>query len=248
MVFQPPPNTVIIIPARNEEDALAHLLTELPQGQNCQILVVDNGSTDRTATIAQQAGAQVINEPIPGYGRACWSGLHAARAQGAELLIFMDGDGSDDPADLPLMLQTFTEQQADLVIGSRVTLRAERGAVPLQARLGNWLISRLIHLCYGVPLHDIGSFRVIRRSALERLHMREMTFGWPLEMVVKAARARYRIVEVPLHYRRRTHGRSKVTGTLVGSLKTAYLMLQTTLRYIWIKGETWQKSSPIPRS
>jgi hypothetical protein len=143
----------------------------------------------------------------------------------------MDGDGSDDPSDLPMMLAPVREERADFVIGSRVSKRSEQGAIPPQARLGNWLVSRMIRLLYGVPIHDIGSFRVIRCSSLEALQMHEMTFGWPVEMLVKAARAGYRIVELPLHYRRRSHGRSKVGGTLVGSVKAAYYMVSTTLRY-----------------
>jgi hypothetical protein len=144
----------------------------------------------------------------------------------------MDGDGSDDPADLPMMLAPVSEGRADLVIGLRVSKRAERGAVPPQARLGNWLVSRMISILYGVQLHDIGSFRVIRCSMLDALQMGEKTFGWPVEMLVKAARARYRILELPIHYRHRSHGRSKVAGTFAGSIKAAYYMVRTTLRYV----------------
>src|SRR5579883_1498776 len=155
----------------------------------------------------------------------------AAVERGAEIVIFMDGDGSDDPADLPHMLKPLLEGKADLVIGSRISQRAEAGAVPPQARLGNWLVSRFISLFYGARLHDVGSFRALRCSTLESLNMREMTFGWPVEMLIKAARARYRILEIPIHYRRRRHGRSKVAGTLIGSVKAAYIMSRTTLRY-----------------
>jgi glycosyltransferase involved in cell wall biosynthesis len=225
----------IIIPALNEEAALRHLLAELPQNFAQWIIVVDNGSTDGTAAVAQQAGAIVASEPVRGYGRACLSGFKRACSLGAEMVIFMDGDGSDDPCDLPMMLRFIRDGDADFVIGSRVSARAEDGAVPLQARLGNWLVSRLIRLLYGVPLHDIGSFRAVRCSLLDALQMREMTYGWPVEMVVKAARARYRIVELPLHYRRRSHGRSKVAGTISGSVKAAYCMLITTLRYAGIR-------------
>jgi glycosyltransferase involved in cell wall biosynthesis len=226
----------IVIPALNEEAAIAQLLTEIPKDIAQWIIVVDNGSTDATAAVAKTAGAVVTQEPIRGYGRACLKGLRTAADLGAEVVIFMDGDGSDDPGDLPMMLAPVSEGRADFVIGSRVSKRSERGAIPPQARLGNWLVSRMIRLLYGVRLSDIGSFRVIRCSALEALQMREMTFGWPVEMLVKAARAGYRIVELPIHYRRRSHGRSKVAGTLVGSAKAAFYMVSTTLRYAGVRG------------
>ncbi|MFL5629019.1 MAG: glycosyltransferase family 2 protein [Ktedonobacteraceae bacterium] len=228
-------NIALVIPALNEEEALRHLLAELPTHMAQWIIVVDNNSTDATAAVARAAGALVVTEPLRGYGRACWRGFKTASELGASIVVFMDGDGSDDPADLPIMLSPIVEGRADLVIGSRVSKRSQPGAVPPQARLGNWLVSRLISMLYGVHVHDIGSFRVVRCSALEALHMREMTFGWPVEMLVKAARARYRIVEIAIHYRRRSHGRSKVAGTVPGSLKAAYYMLSTTLRYVVIR-------------
>jgi glycosyltransferase involved in cell wall biosynthesis len=226
----------IIIPALNEEDALQQLLAELPRDFAQWIIVVDNGSTDETAAVARSAGAIVASEPTRGYGRACLKGLQTASDLGAEILIYMDGDGSDDPTDLPMMLEPLKEGRTDFVIGSRVDRRSERGAIPPQARLGNWLVSRMISTLYHVHIHDIGSFRVIRRSALATLHMSEMTFGWPVEMLVKAARARYQIVELPIHYRKRSHGRSKVAGTVIGSVKAAYYMLSTTLRYAGGRG------------
>jgi len=221
----------IIIPALNEEVALRHLLAELPMDFAQWVIVVDNGSTDATASVARNAGAVVTSEPVRGYGRACLRGFKTARSLGAGVVIFMDGDGSDDPADLPMILEPISVGSADFVIGSRVSKRAERGAVPPQARLGNWLVSRIIHVLYGARLQDIGSFRAMRSSMLDALDMCEMTFGWPVEMLVKAARAHYRIVELPLHYRRRRHGRSKVAGTITGSIKTAWYMLSTTFRY-----------------
>jgi glycosyltransferase involved in cell wall biosynthesis len=221
----------IVIPALNEEAAIHQLLSELPLDFAQWVIVVDNGSTDATATVAQKSGAIVTTESMRGYGRACLKGFKTACSLGAEIVIFMDGDGSDDPTDLPMMLRPISEGRADFVIGSRVSELAERGAVPAQARLGNWLISRMIGLLYGVRLHDIGSFRVIRCSLLETIDMREMTFGWPVEMLVKAARADYRILELPIHYRHRSHGHSKVASTISGSIKAAYYMLSTTFRY-----------------
>ena len=226
----------IIIPALNEEAALQQLLPEIPQDAAQWIIVVDNGSTDKTAMVAKNAGAQVVSELRKGYGRACFTGLETARMLGAEIVVYLDGDGSDDPADLPMMLAPVLERSADFTIGTRTSSRAERGAILPQARLGNWLVSTMIRVLYGISIHDIGSFRVIRCSALEALQMREMTFGWPVEMVVKAARVHYRIRELPIHYRRRSHGRSKVAGTLLGSLKTAYYMLSTTVRYVGARG------------
>jgi glycosyltransferase involved in cell wall biosynthesis len=224
-------NIAIVIPALNEEDALRQLLSEIPQHYARWVIVVDNGSTDATASVARCAGAIVVQEPQRGYGRACLSGFKKACELGAELVVFMDGDGSDDPDDLILMLKPIWEGRADFVIGSRVSKRAERGAVLPQARLGNWLVSRLIRLRFGARIHDIGSFRALSCSLLESLQMSEMTYGWPVEMVVKIARAEYRIVEVPLHYRLRSHGRSKVAGTIKGSIKAAYYMVSTTMRY-----------------
>lgn len=228
----------IVIPALNEEGAIRQLLTELPRDQAEWIIVVDNGSTDATAAVARAGGALVASEPARGYGRACLKGFQTACELGAEIVVFLDGDGSDDPADLPMMLAPVLEGRAEMSIGSRVSQRAERGAIPPQARLGNWLVSHLLRVLYGVQIHDIGSFRAVRCAALQTLHMHEMTFGWPVEMLVKMARARYRILELPIHYRRRSHGRSKVAGTVVGSLRAAYCMLHTTLRYAGRQGET----------
>lgn len=221
----------IVIPALNEEDAIRQLLAQIPRDLAEWIIVVDNGSSDHTAQVASAAGAHVVSEPQRGYGRACRSGSLAAQQLGAEVLIFMDGDGSDNPQDIPAMLAPILAGQADLTVGVRNSPNAERGAIPVQARLGNWLVSHLISVLYRVRLRDIGSFRVIRTEKLAALHMREMTFGWPVEMLVKAARARYRIMELPIHYRCRSHGRSKVAGTITGSLKAAYAMLTITLRY-----------------
>lgn len=225
------PTVAIIIPALNEAAALKSMLPGLSAHQPDWIIVVDNNSSDDTADVARAAGAIVAHEWQRGYGRACWRGFQEARKLGAEILVFMDGDGSDDPADLPLMLTPLLDKQADLVIGSRVGSHSDHGAVPPQARLGNWMVSRLIGLAYHLPLHDIGSFRAIRTTTLIELDMQEMTFGWPVEMLIKTARAGHRIRETNIHYHLRTHGHSKISGTLMGSIKAAYYMLSTTARY-----------------
>lgn len=222
----------LIIPALNEEEALYYLLREIPLELVESVIVVDNNSTDQTAAVARAAGALVVSAERRGYGFACWTGFRKASELGAEIVVFMDGDGSDNPVDLPLLLAPLHERRAEIVMGSREGGHTERGAVPLQARFGNLLISRLLNLMYGTRLHDVGSFRAVRREVLEALEMREMTFGWPVEMLVKAGRTRrYRIEEVALHYRKRSHGHSKVAGTFGGSIKAAYAMLRTFAQY-----------------
>src|SRR5450759_2014003 len=159
--FMADEKVAIVIPALNEEAAIRQLLAGIPPASAQWIVVVDNGSTDGTAAVARAMGALIASEPARGYGRACLKGFKAAVALGAEVVIFMDGDGSDDPADLPMMLAPVSEGRADFVIGSRVSECAEPGAVPPQARLGNWLVSRMISRFYDVRLHDIGSFRAL---------------------------------------------------------------------------------------
>jgi glycosyltransferase involved in cell wall biosynthesis len=232
-------NTVaIVIPALNEEEALSHLLSEISSEIADWVIVVDNNSTDTTAMVARNAGAVVVGEMQRGYGRACWRGFQKALELDADIVVFMDGDGCDNPVDLPAMLTPLFEDRADMTMGSRISNTSEYGAVPPQSRLGNWMISRLLNIMYGMHIHDIGSFRAIRCSALERLRMREMTFGWPVEMLVKSGHAHYRVLEIPLHYRRRTYGHSKIAGTVVGSVKAAYVMLRTMARYA--RKRDWQ--------
>lgn len=219
---------VAIIPALNEEGSIGRVVAAVPRDLVAEIIVVNNGSTDRTAEVAAAAGARVVTESERGYGAACWAGFKAA--QDADILVYLDGDASDQPGELSNILGPVARGEADLVIGSRLLGWREAGAMPPHAVFGNWLTARLMRLLYGVRITDIGSFRAIRRRDLAALDMRERTFGWPVEMVVKAARRGYRIREVPVTHRRRI-GRSKVAGTLVGSLKAAYFILFTTFRY-----------------
>lgn len=222
-------SVVAIIPALNEEPAIAEVVRAVPRALVTEIIVVDNGSTDRTAEVARAAGARVIVEPLRGYGAACLAGVRAA--QGADILVFLDGDRSDDPAELPRVLEPIVDGRADLVIGSRVR-GAAAGALTPQQRAGNRIVTLAVRLLYGLRLSDIGPFRAIRRDVLRALDMREPTYGWPVEMVVKAANRRLRIVEIPVTCRPRL-GRSKVSGTLRGTLLAGYHLLRTTLRHAW---------------
>ena len=219
---------VAVIPALNEEGSIAQVVTAVPRDLVSEIIVVNNGSTDRTPEIAAKAGARVVSEPQRGYGAACKAGLDAATD--ADILVYLDGDASDQPQELARILVPVARGEADLVIGSRLLGQREPGAMPSHAVFGNWLTARLVRLLYGVRITDLGSFRAIRRKDLLALDMRERTYGWPVEMIVKAAKQGYRICEVPVTHRRRI-GKSKVAGTLMGSLKAAYFILFTTFRY-----------------
>ena len=221
-------NVVTIIPALNEEAAIAQVVTAVPRDIVSQVIVVDNGSTDRTADIARIAGATVVPQPERGYGAACHAGVMAS--EGADVLVFLDGDGSDVPQEIRLILGPIVQDRADLVIGSRLAGQREPGAMPPHALFGNWLASKVLRLLYRVRITDLGSFRAIRRAVLLDLGMQERTFGWPVEMIAKAARRGYRIVEVPVTHRRRV-GRSKVAGTLKGSVLAAYHIFATVFRY-----------------
>jgi len=222
------PIVVAVIPARNEEGAIGKVVAALPRDMVTGAIVVNNGSTDRTADVARAAGAQVVDELTPGYGRACAAGVAAAPE--AEVILFLDGDYSDFPEEAPALLQPILDGVADLVIGSRLRGQRERGALPPHQLFGNWLVSALMRVLYGIPVTDLGPFRAIRADTLRSLGMREMTYGWPTEMLVKAARSGARVTEVPVSYRRRI-GKSKISGTVRGTILATYFILGVTLRY-----------------
>lgn len=218
----------VIIPALDEEAAIGQVVRAVPRDLVQEVIVVDNGSRDRTAEVAQAAGARVVREPMRGYGSACLAGIRAAKE--ADILVFFDGDGSDDPKEMPEVLRPIFENRADLVIGARTF--CEEGALTPQQRFGNHLVLSFVWLLYGLRLTDLGPFRAIKANVLRDLGMEHRTYGWPVEMLVKAAKKGYGIVEVPTSCRRRI-GRSKVAGTVKGSLLAGYHLLLTTLRYAW---------------
>ena len=221
----------VVIPTLNEEQAIGEVVSAVPADRVHEIIVVDNGSTDDTAIRASSAGARVIKESRPGYGSACLAG--ATAAAGADVIVFLDGDRSDDPQQLPAIAGPILDNRADLVIGSRINGLLEKGAMPLHGRLGNRLIVFLLRRLYGANITDIGSFRAIKAQTLRDLNMEQMTYGWPVEMVVKAARKGLRIQSVPINYRKRL-GESKVTGTIRGTLLATYYMFLVQLKY-WFK-------------
>ncbi|MBI2505838.1 MAG: glycosyltransferase family 2 protein [Candidatus Latescibacteria bacterium] len=224
------PSLAVLIPALDEEQAIVQVLAAIPSGLAQEVVVVDNGSTDRTAEVARNLGARVVSEPRRGYGQACLSGL--ASLGPVEIVVFLDGDYSDYPEEMPALLEPILRGEADLVIGSRVLGKREPGALLLQQRLGNALATWLIRLLFGVRYTDLGPFRAIRTDALRRLQMQDRNYGWTVEMQVKAARAGLRLAEVPVRYRRRL-GVSKISGTLKGTLKAGYKIIATILRHSW---------------
>jgi glycosyltransferase involved in cell wall biosynthesis len=227
----------VILPALDEEAAIGATLAELAAARDTEsapeqldAIVVDNGSRDATAEVARRAGARVIAEPRRGYGSACLAGIAALRSD-TEVVVFCDADGSSDPAELPRLLAPVAEGEADLVVGARAPAGVEPGAMTPQQRFGNRLAVTLLGWLHGIRAADLGPFRAIRRDALERLAMRDTGFGWNIEMQIRAARAGLRVTEVPVRFRRRRAGRSKISGTLRGSLLAGMKILWTVLRY-----------------
>lgn len=220
--------TSVIIPALNEEESLGYVLSSIPRKQIAEIIVVDGGSTDNTVSITKAAGARVILEPRRGYGRACATGVEQAKE---EILVFMDADGADNPAEIQRLIDPIKVGDADMVLGSRLAGEIESDAMPWQQYFGNWLSARLIRLLYRLPVTDLSPFRAVRKSKLMELGMVEMTYGWPTEMIVKAARQGWQILEIPVKYRSRYGGTSKISGTLRGTVLATYFIISTILRY-----------------
>src|SRR5712691_4367373 len=223
------PYVSVVIAALNEEAAIGKVICDVPRQIANEIIVVDNGSTDRTAESAEAAGARVVRELRRGYGRAFRAGLRSLSAD-CEIVVFLDGDGSDYPEMMNRLVEPIIEGTHDFVISSRTRGRRDRGSMNWHQVFAGYMVGFFLRLLYGVRSTDMGPFRAIRRDTLERLDMREETYGWPLEMQMRAARAGLLILEVPVDYRRRAGGQSKIAGTVFGSIKAASRILLTLAR------------------
>jgi glycosyltransferase involved in cell wall biosynthesis len=220
----------VIIPALNEEEPIAAVVQAcLTTGLAGEVIVVDNGSSDRTAERARAAGAKVISQPTPGYGRACAAGIKGL-SPGCNLVVFLDGDGSDCPELMPLLVEPIQRGEQDFVIGSRTRGQRERGSMNFQQIFAGRVAGWMLGLLYGVRYSDMCPFRAIRRPVLDQLGMKEPTYGWNLEMQMRAARAGLRILEVPVNHRCRTGGESKVSGTLRGTFVAGIRIVATLFR------------------
>lgn len=226
----------VVIPVYNEEASLPLVLHDLPSVG--QVIIVDNGSTDRSADLALQHRATVVREPRRGYGSACLAGLAviqsgALSAAPPDVVVFLDGDYSDHPDQLPELVEPILDGRADFVIGSRMLGQREPGAMPPAAVFGNWLAPFLMWLFWGARFTDLGPFRAISWNALQRLGMCDRNFGWTVEMQIKATVAGLRCHEIPVRYRKRI-GTSKISGTISGTFKAGYKILYTIARYRWL--------------
>jgi glycosyltransferase involved in cell wall biosynthesis len=218
-----------IIPALNEAETIAAVVRAVPRNIVQEVIVVDNGSTDATAARAAEAGARVINEPVRGYGRACAAGVEAL-ARDCEIAVFLDGDGSDCPELMNLLIDPIVEGKYDFVIGSRIRGKRERGSLNFQQIIAGRGAGFLVHRLYGIRYTDMCPFRAIRRESLDHLGMREMTYGWNLEMQMRAAREKLRILEISVDHRRRAGGTSKVSGSVRGTCLAAARIALTFAR------------------
>lgn len=218
----------VIIPTHNEAQAIARVLADLPSEMVTEVIVVDSNSSDGTPEIAAKLGACVLGEPRRGYGRACLSGL--ANVSSPDVVVFLDGDYSDRPSELPILLAPIIDGRADIVLGSRLQNQHSASALPWHQVLGNRLAASLIRILYGVNISDLGPFRAARADALRQLNLEEPTYGWAVEMILKGALKGFRIVEVPVSYYPRI-GKSKISGTIKGTLGAAWFIFSRIVRY-----------------
>jgi len=220
----------VIIPAYNEAPSISKVVNAIPLEINATIIVVNNGSTDNTVEEATRAGAIVLDESRKGYGWACLKGIEYANEQQAEIMVFMDGDFSDFPSEMSILIDPIVAGKMDFVLGSRVLGERERGSLTPQQVFGNWLATRLIRIFYGARFSDLGPFRAIRSNTLNSLKMSDKTYGWTIEMQIKSAKMKLRFCEVPVSYRKRI-GVSKVSGTLKGTVLAGIKIIWAVFKY-----------------
>jgi len=218
----------VIIPTHNEAQAIARVLADIPSDLATEVIVVDSNSNDGTPEIASKLGARVIREPRRGYGQACLTGL--ASTESPDLVVFLDCDYSDRPAELPILLQPIIDGRADIALGSRLHGQNSAGALPWHQAFGNRLAAGLIRFLYGLRITDLGPFRAGRADVLRALALEQTTYGWAVEMILKSALAGYRVVEVPVSYHPRI-GKSKISGTLKGTVGAGWFILSLIVRY-----------------
>ncbi len=224
---------LVIIPAYNEEESIGKVVDDIPKDLVCEVVVVNNNSSDNTQQNAESAGATILDETQMGYGYACLKGISYAKEKNErpDIIVFLDGDYSDYPEEIRELVEPIIEDKADMVIGSRTLGNAAEGALLPQQIFGNWLAVNLIRLLYGIQFTDLGPFRAIKFDRLLELNMTDKTYGWTVEMQVKAAKEKFKCVEVPVSYRKRI-GVSKITGTVGGSIKAGYKILWTIFKYL----------------
>ena len=230
------PIIVVLIPAYNEEQSVGKVIDEIPKDWISEIIVCNNNSNDNTEKVARAHGATVVNQPLPGYGNACLKGIEYLKnkTQTPDIVVFIDGDYSDFPAEMPNVFLPIIEKNYDMVIGSRTLGNNEKGSITPQQIFGNWLATTLVRWIYGYRFTDLGPFRAIRWDRLMAINMIDKNYGWTVEMQIKAARHQFRCLEVPVNYRQRI-GVSKVSGTLKGTVMAGYKILLLIFKYAIFK-------------
>ncbi len=227
------PKIVVIIPAYNEENSIAKVVNDIPAGLVDEVIVVNNNSNDDTDKNAQNAGATVLHEDTPGYGYACLKGIEYAKQLQPlpDIVVFIDADYSDHPEEMPLLLHPILNDGMDMVIGSRALGKKEKGSMTVPQVFGNWLATRLLKIFYKINYTDLGPFRAIRYDKLLAINMQDTTYGWTVEMQVKAAKLKMKFIEVPVSYRKRI-GVSKISGTVKGTVMAGYKIITTIFKHM----------------